>query len=177
MTVIYSNMGDTDTAVLKLMWEGLDDVKVVSAAAPREELIAAIEAEEGTLLMCGHGSSRGLFSPNWGFAITDPLLRAHLKTRNVIGIWCYAAYFAAYNDYPGFYSSMFISNDGEAAMNDIYGYSNEQIWESERNFCKKVNELLKSETPLEDWQDILQASYDPENEIEAFNYEGLHYYN
>ena len=72
---------------------------------------------------------------------------------------------------------MFISNDGEAAMNDIYGYSNEQIWESERNFCRKVNELLKSKTPLEDWQDILQASYDPENEIEAFNYEGLHYYN
>jgi len=53
-TVIFSNMGDTDTAVLRFIWMGIPNVKVVeitrSTRNPIHLVNAAIEQEHDTLI-------------------------------------------------------------------------------------------------------------------------------
>ena len=66
-TVIFSNMGDTDTLVLKHIWEGLPNVKVVEVNNHNgpwaKKVDSAILAEKDTLILCGHGYPSGLLSP------------------------------------------------------------------------------------------------------------------
>ena len=66
-TVIFSNMGDTDTAVLRYIWKGIPNVKVVEitkkTANAVELVTSAIEKEHDTLIMCGHGTPQGLLNP------------------------------------------------------------------------------------------------------------------
>lgn len=175
MTVIYSDFGDNDTRILRKMWEGMD-AKVVSVTeSTQKEICDAISNEEDTLLLCGHGTPRGLLHPQYGYAVNDRMLRENLKARNLIGIWCNASDFARFYDYKGFFSDMFISNSIEAEFNGITGYSDKKIWEDERLFCEKVNILLKEGVPLKAWKDILMESYDIEDEVEDFNYTGLVY--
>ena len=66
-TVIFSNMGDTDTLVLKHIWEGLPNVKVIEVNNHNgpwaKKVDSAILAEKDTLILCGHGYPSGLLSP------------------------------------------------------------------------------------------------------------------
>ena len=73
MTVIYSNFHDSDTYLLRGIWEGLE-AKVIeislddsgsfnnslfSLESKKEEINRAIEREEDTLIVCGHGTEDG----------------------------------------------------------------------------------------------------------------------
>ena len=74
MTVIHSNFGDPDTELLRGIWEGLDadiieiteddvnvnlqnkdDEEFFPAMINSEAVEAALEREEDTLIVCGHG--------------------------------------------------------------------------------------------------------------------------
>lgn len=175
MTVIYSDFGDNDTRILQYLWNNLGAEVVSVKEHTQREIAEAIRNEEDTLLLCGHGTQRGLMHPRFGYAVDDRMLRDNLNARNLIGIWCNASDFARYYGYKGFFSDMFISNRGEAEFNGITGYSDKKIWEDERLFCEKVNILLKEGVPLKAWKDILMESYDVEDEVEDFNYKGLVY--
>lgn len=187
MLVIYSDFGDTDTKVLSLMWEGID-CKVIrihsrSTQKDKEAMIKALKEEEDTVLFCGHGSGGGLWTPNvvardkniWsGFAFSYKEI-PYVKAKNIIGIWCHASDFSRTFDVRGFYSSMFISNSGEAHFEGVEGVDNSAITKSEKLFCKRVNNLLKKKTPISQWLSILQ-NYEPSNAVEEFNYNGLYYH-
>ena len=64
-TVIFSNMGDTDTLVLKHIWEGLPNVKVFEVNSHNgpwtKKVDTAILAEKDTLILCGHGYRAGCY--------------------------------------------------------------------------------------------------------------------
>lgn len=180
-TIIYSNMGDEDCKCLKSLWEGLDNVKVVevrySSAITREEIDKAITEEEDLLICCGHGSPSGLFGLNHnlpnGYAFgyeQIPLVRA----RNFFGMWCNASDFARRNGMSGFFTSMFISNPNEAALNGIQGTTQEGINEATIRFCRKVNELIKRGVDVEGWRDELMKVMDAGNPVDVFNYNGLY---
>ena len=66
-TVIFSNAGDTDTAVLKFIWRGLPNVKLVEVnkqtANAKEIVEQAIEAEHDTLICCGRWACTTLRDP------------------------------------------------------------------------------------------------------------------
>lgn len=181
-TVIFSNMGDTDTAVLKYIWMGMPKVKVVEVNKDtinaKETVTKAIEEEHDTLIMCGHGTPHGLLNPSWkGGAYLVDSSNKHLITANrVIGIWCHAKDFAEQQGVRGFWSSMFISNSGEARMNNINSVSGKSITDQEVLFCVRLNELIREYTPMKQWVDILRQSADYSNPVVKFNYEGLRYY-
>ena len=81
MTVIYSNFHDSDTYLLRGIWEGLDarvielrlddryseergrlddpTIPYDSSREEIEEINRAIESEEDTLIVCGHGTEDG----------------------------------------------------------------------------------------------------------------------
>lgn len=187
MLVIHSDFGDTDTKVLSTMWEGID-CKVIrvhqhSTMKDKEEMLKALQEEKDTVLFCGHGSGGGLWTPNigargkdsWaGFAFSYKDI-PYVKAKNIIGIWCHASDFSRTFDVRGFYSSMFISNSGEAHFEGVEGVDDSAITKSEKLFCKRVNKLLKAKTPLSEWVGILQG-YTPSNAVEEFNYNGLYYH-
>lgn len=180
-TVIYSDMGDTDTKVLKNIWDGMDSVKLIRITTAtknsREIVDKALREETDTLIMCGHGSPHGLFNPNWNLGyLVDRNNSSLIKAKRVIGIWCYARAFAESVKLKGFYSSMFISNSNEAKVNNIYSVSDKEITEQEILFCERLNSLIKEDCPMNTWIDLLRSKADYNNPVVKFNYNGLCFY-
>lgn len=181
-TVIFSNMGDTDTAVLKYIWMGMPKVKVVEITRdtvnPKALVNEAIENEHDTLIMCGHGTPSGLMNPGFkgGAYLVDQSNYQRIKCNRVIAVWCHAKDFAETYGVKGFWSSMFISNAGEASANGIHTVSGKSITEQEILFCIRLNELIKNYAPMKTWIDKLKEQADYTNAVVKFNYDGLRYY-
>lgn len=176
MTVIYSDFGDTDTRVLKGIWEGLD-AKVLRLTpwgrVSQYEIDQAISEEKGTLVFCGHGDRYGCWNPSYSARSRYSLSEANLACLNaekVIGIWCHASDFAKAYDVHGFFSYMYISNVSEAAYEGIHGVPSKAITESEEKFCGILNGLLKEDRPLMEWKAAVMSRMDPSNPVEVFNY-------
>ena len=181
VTVIFSNMGDTDTLVLKHIWEGLPNVKVIEVNGHNgpwaKKVDSAILAEKDTLILCGHGYPSGLLSPQ---SHGEPLLVSernvrYIKAKRVIGIWCHASSFAQSMNLKGFFSSMFISNPVEALVNNCPQSSGDIITREEILFGKRLNKLIASDTPMSEWKDKLIEQADMSIDVVRFNYKGLTY--
>lgn len=181
MTVIYSDFNDTDTRVLKKMWEGLENVRLITNGLG-EKIEKALEEENDTVLFCGHGSRTGLWMPqsnrrdpffSFTYAFSKKDIRL-IKAKNIIGIWCYASQFAEDCSLRGFYTSMFISSAYEAALMKINGVTAEEITRSEEIFAERLNKLLKGGVPLSEWKEML-SNETLNNDVERFNYNGLTY--
>ena len=180
-TVIFSNAGDTDTAVLKFIWRGLPNVKLVEinkqTVNAKELVEQAIEAEHDTLICCGHGSQMGLFNPagtGYSFLVNRQNYKK-IKVNRFIGVWCHASEFGEAVHLKGFYSSMFISNKNEAEMNHCYQASAKCITEQEILFALRLNELIKKYVPMKKWVGMLNEAADKTIDIVKFNYDGLKY--
>jgi hypothetical protein len=180
-TVIFSNAGDTDTAVLKFIWRGLPNVKLVEVnkqtVNAKEIVEQAIEAEHDTLICCGHGSQMGLYNPagtGYSFLVNRQNYKK-IKVNRFIGVWCHASEFGEAVHLKGFYSSMFISNKNEAEMNHCYQASAKCITEQEILFALRLNELIKTYTPMKKWVGMLNEAADKTIDIVKFNYDGLKY--
>lgn len=190
MTVVFSNTGDVDTRVLAALWEGYPNARVLDVhpgvrdARPRVD--AAIAAEEDTLVMCGHGSPAGLFDAsamargNLAAIALDPpyLVDANnapsIRARRVVGVWCYASSFAESAGLRGFFTGMFVSNPMEASfVRCPGGDSAETITEQEVLFCRRVNELLRTDVPMSDWISRLDAQADRSLGVVRYNYDRL----
>ena len=76
---------------------------------------------------------------------------------------------------PGFFSSMFISNESESRYMGIFGVDEERIQESERKFTHILNTLLRDDVPMEEWCRTFNNSIDYNNEVEAYNFSMLKY--
>lgn len=180
-TVIFSNAGDTDTAVLRFIWKGIPNVKLVEITKDtvnaKEKVEQAIEAEHDTLICCGHGSQMGLFDPS-GTGYTFLVNRQNykkIKVNRFIGIWCHASEYGESVHLKGFYTSMFISNKKEAGMNSCYQASAKAITDQEVLFCLRLNELISNYIPMKKWVGMLNEAGDKTIDVVKFNYDGLKY--
>ena len=100
-----------------------------------------------------------------------------LQNRNVIGIWCYASDFARTHNLRGFFTYMFISNAQEVFSHRFGTQTDEFVFEQNQHFASKVNELIRNETPMEDWVEILYESADRiDVDFVKFNYSNLSYF-
>ena len=177
MTVIYSNFGDADTLALPGIWENIPNVNVIEITKDTvdfdETVNNAIWQETDTIIFCGHGTSHGLLHPNMFGYVFDNLNRNFLKAKNVIGIWCWASDFAREMKLNGFFSSMYISNISEAYR---YGFTEAlatDINDSLKAFCKKINQFLLDNVPLNEWVNKLHSTMNKNNLVEEYNYNGL----
>lgn len=190
-TVIFSNSGDTDTAVLRYIWTGIPNVKVVEInkdTLNAQELVdQAIEEEHDTLICCGHGSDKGLFNPagtGYSFVINRQNYKK-IKVNRFIGVWCHASEYGESVHLKGFYSSMFISNKNEATTNQCYNASASQITTYEIMFAIALNQLIRNYVPMKKWVNILNNGgsagdmpiqpADKTIDVVKFNYDGLKY--
>ena len=188
MTVIYSNFHDSDTYLLRGIWEGLE-AKVIeisldgsgsfnnslfSFESKKEEINRAIEREEDTLIVCGHGTEDGCLSPHFDYTLSSSN-KDMIRAKRFIGIWCNALTFAKKNNIPGFFSSMFITNTLEADYMGMGNVGKERIKESEMKFVNTLNSLLRNNIPMEKWKEAFNCIVDATNEVEVFNFTSLGY--
>ena len=176
MTVIWSNVGDNDTALLENIWKGIDGVNVVELNKETENtdetVMEAILSEDDTLVLAGHGSPNGLFNP-WfnGYAFSYPEV-GFVKAKNVFCIWCNASTFCVENDFECLATSMFISNVGEAYMNSIQT-DKETINRCNLKFYAECNHCLKEGMSMKDMYLYLGSRIDVDNDVDNFNRSGL----
>lgn len=174
-------MGDDDCKVLQEMWQGLavdTFIEINKDSVDWEDAVdKAIAAETDTLIMTGHGTSKGLLFPdfNRGEYIIHENNVHLIKAKNVICSWCHASAFCANHNLHSFSTSMFISNVDEAVTYCVPVNSQQEINLNGRRFYQNVNELLESNIPLNQWVMILGAKMDIENPIDVFNRQGLFY--
>ena len=130
-----------------------------------------------TLLLSGHGSPDGLFNHDWSrFAISKRDVR-FLRLRTIIGVWCYASEFADTYNLHGFFSSMFISTPDEAMQHWMNDWTPESITLQNVLFSERLNNLMTSSIPMNQWVSILQSDIDRNSpDFVRFNYEALTYY-
>lgn len=108
--------------------------------------------------------------------VVTPDMASLIKAERVIAVWCYASTFAETNNLYGFWSSMFISNSGEARYCGIQGVSNEIINAETEKFWVDANRLLRNGVPLDQWIDELKAMGHMDCPTTKFNYDGLRFY-
>ena len=196
MTVIYSNFHDSDTYLLRGIWEGLDarvielrlddryleerggldgtQISFDSSREEREEINRAIESEEDTLIVCGHGTEDGCLSPNFDYTLSSSN-NDMIRAKRFLGIWCNALTFAKKNNVSGFFSSMFITNTLEADYMGMGNVGKERIKESEMKFVNTLNSLLRNNIPMDKWKEAFSSIIDTSNEVEVFNFTSLGY--
>ncbi len=241
--VIYSDLGDVDCASIPLLWKGIPDVDVLRLADDtnytKEDVHNAIKEADDTLIMCGHGTPRGLLGfvvqefeerpySSWGFdygmkrggkvlsmaeeyaklkqnedlpgeigpmaekkadepkpkkytrhvmdTVVNSSMAKDIHAKRVIAVWCHASEFAEANHLYGFWSSMFISNSGEARACGFPGVPNQTIVDETYKFWRDANVLLKNDVPLSEWIDRLVEVGNMDYPTTRFNYDGLRYY-
>jgi hypothetical protein len=124
----------------------------------------------------GHGCSSGLFGYRSSIVIGNRNIDL-LKDRELICIWCNADGFGrSHNELSGFFTSMFISNAGEAMCYNFYGAKDEDIFSEVTLFCERVNKLIKDKTPLNEWVNKLYEQHNTTKGYVVFNYQGLKYF-
>ena len=180
MTVIYGYLNDTDTYVLRNIWDGFKNVKVVNAFNKnRDTLTKAISNEKDILIFCGHGSPDGLFGTE-GYVLSSKNVE-FVKAKYVIGVWCYAKDFAKKFPLRGFFTSMYISNIDEAflvlpSIGSNRVPTSEEITQSEIKFCKTLNSFIRTRLDeFENWPKLILETIPPENVVEKYNHEALEY--
>ena len=164
-----------DTKFLTKCYEGLTDAKVMVNPTKAEvnEMLKANPTDK--VMMLGHGGGGGLFGADWKGNVIDYSNANLLKDRECIGIWCYAKNFARNYGLKGYFTSMFISNEGEAKC-FRYKATEEEVFEEVALFAERVNTLVKNETPLNEWVEKLQEQADYNKPFVEFNYANMEYF-
>lgn len=177
MIVIHIDNGTPDATSLSRIYDGLDgNIVYYNRSKSNIKRLLRISGNEPVMLL-GHGSPRGLLNRNQdGFSVGNDVID-YLRNREVIGIFCYASEFADRYGLHGFFTSMFISNMGEAIMEQRdQGATDENIVYQQQLFCDRIRELIVNNVPLEQWPEILQSQADLSLPFVRFNYEALCYF-
>ena len=177
MTIIWGDWYDSDTKMLKLLWEGIPNVNIVHLTKKWNSVMEkavdlAISNEKDTLLICGHGTEYGLLVPQ---SLTEYAVHRMnvglIQAERVVGIMCYGAEFAKSVGLHGLFSSMFISNVNEAVDNSIFT-TRETIHETNAVILGIINEYLANRITLDECLQKLQCETSA-NAVAEFNASGM----
>ena len=175
MIVIHID-SEKDTAFLSKCYEGIGDSIILYNPTKEQVTQTLTDNPNVTVMMLGHGSSSGLFSKDWRGNVIDYTNAKLLKDRDCIGIWCYAKNFARQYGLKGYFTSMFVSNGGEAKAFGYKDATEEDVFNEVAIFAERVNDLIKAETPLTEWVEKLQEQADYSKPYVEFNYSAMEYF-
>jgi hypothetical protein len=169
-----------DAHLLRKVCEGVEDMTLLVNPTNDEVDRVLHERPAETLLCMGHGFSGGLLATSYftghgpAVVVGDRNIEL-LKDRKLICIFCNADGFAdRHPELTGFFTSMFISNQMEAAMFGFSAYDDD-IFNEVTLFAERVNRLIKDNTDLSEWPAILRGQAAMEKDYVRFNYDGLQY--
>ena len=169
--VLVIHPDDRSTDMLKAVYEGKGYDVITDGGIPQEELIKAIE-EHDTIIMLGHGTPYGLLAVDRNIGFIGYLIHdGHadlLKTKKTYSMWCHSDAYFERHGMKGFHSGMIISEEMEALMYGIEGYSDEDIAESLMPLMHAMHDTLEMED-LEEMKRIILERYNAADPITCFN--------
>jgi hypothetical protein len=169
--VIHPNNPTTD--FLKKIYEGKDYTVFDCYNYTNDDLINVIISHD-RIIMCGHGSSDGLFDINNGGFIIDNSIVPYLQTKECICIWCNADVFVEDYGLTGLYTGMFISEVEEAYLFQINESMND-IDFSNNVFSGLLGTIIDKYELSEVFDILKKCYYDKENDVMIFNNERIFY--
>ena len=179
ITVIWCDWGDHDTATLQKIWQDATNIDVIHITQWNDVMETcvnlALEREDDTLLLCGHGTKYGLLAPN---SISEYVIHdfnsSKIHARNVIGLFCHASSFAERNDLHGLFSSMFISNIEEALDYCVKVEDDTEIYSANNMIFKELSAILCNGVSLEECHsNIVKLRNTAEYHVMEFNAGGM----
>ena len=180
MTIIFSKREDTE--FLSNIWKNIPSINLIEISKnnfDKELINNALSKETDTIILCGHGTSQGLLTPDFDDLIVHQYNAHLLKDKTCICIWCYANEFMEKYDLHGFTTSMFISDEDEAYDNMCYDISSKYngnvdiIQKENKLFAERINKLLINKVDISKWCDELKNQADMSIDFVEFNYNGL----
>lgn len=175
MIVIHID-SQADTAFLKETYKGISDLILLYNPSKDEVNKTLKDNPNEDVMMLGHGSSSGLFSHNWSGNVIDYSNVHLLKGRNCVGIWCWAKKFAKAYGLKGYFTSMFISNEGEAKTFGFPNATEKEVFDEVEFFAKAINTLIIDNVPYEEWVGKLQGIADMSKPFVEYNYDAMEYF-
>lgn len=173
MLVVHIKSTD-DTEDFEKIYSDLNATILINPS--KSVLKRAIIEETNTIIFIGHGTEDGLLNQRLDGYIIDSSMVQFLRNKTIIGIWCYAGNFADKYNLKGFFTSNFISNINEFFDYNFnhFAYCEEVIQKENILFSERINSLIKSQTPLNEWVDYLQT-HCSDYDFVKYNHEALYY--
>ena len=169
--VLVIHPDDRSTDMLKAVYEGKGYDVITDGGIPQEELIKAIE-EHDTIIMLGHGTPYGLLAVDRKIGFIGYLIHdGHadlLKTKKTYSMWCHSDAYFERHGMRGFHSGMIISEEMEALMYGIEGYSDEDIVESLMPLMYAMHDTIEMED-LQEMKRIILERYNANDPVTWFN--------
>lgn len=169
--VLVIHPDDRSTDMLKAVYAGKGYDVINDSRIKAEDLRKAIE-EHDTIIMLGHGTHDGLVSIDRAAGRFDYIIHdGHaelLKTKKTYSMWCHSdAYFRRHGMH-GFHSGMIISEEMEALMYGIRGYSDADICESMMPLMYAMHDTLEMDD-LQEMKRIILERYNATDPVTLFN--------
>ena len=169
--VLVIHPDDRSTDMLKAVYEGKGYDVITDMSISDEAVVEAIKSHD-TIIMLGHGTPSGLLAPDphggyLGYVIHDGHADL-LKTKKTYSMWCNSDAYFAYHGMKGFHSGMIISEEIEALIYSIHGYTSEDIYQSLMPLMHAMHDTLEMED-LEQMRQIILERYNADDPITQFN--------
>jgi hypothetical protein len=147
---------DITTDFLNVIYQGTDWT-VITHDIPDESLRKLISSHD-RIIMLGHGFPGGLFGHN-KIVINSSHVDL-LRTKKLVGIWCFANKFFEPHGLLGIYSDMIISEAQEA---EVFGveYTDGFIDRSNKLFALAVRDSIVSDEPIETFKTMYRSNLNP----------------
>lgn len=169
--VLVIHPDDRSTDMLKAVYEGKGYDVISDPRITDEEVVEQIKSHDN-IIMLGHGTPYGLISWNRTtgevrYVINDSHAEL-LKTKETYSMWCHSDAFFERHDMKGFHSGMIISEEMEALMYGIVGYSDEDIAESMMPLMYAMHDTIEMED-LQEMKRIILERYNANDPVTWFN--------
>ena len=169
--VLVIHPDDRSTDMLKAVYEGKGYDVINDPSISDDEIVEQIKSHD-KIIMLGHGTPYGLVSWNRTtgevrYVINDSHAEL-LKTKETYSMWCFSDAFFERHDMKGFHSGMIISEEMEALMYDIVGYSDEDIAESMMPLMYAMHDTIEMED-LQEMKRIILERYNAKDPVTWFN--------
>lgn len=172
MLVIHPS--DRSTDFLRTLYEGREDVRLLSGKESRKELgsiLFHLRPGERVMLL-GHGTDAGLFrleeDGEYRLYVGHSMAYA-LRKHPVIGIWCHAELFARKEHLHGLFSGMIASEMNEAQEYNI-ACSQEDLDRENSNLAERLRALFDEDVPSQQIPSRLAAMDAARTQLTMFNY-------
>lgn len=175
---------DNSTDFLKEIYIHNQEILTIADSNFSSNIIKELIVSHSLIILCGHGSSNGLFDNNKNLVISKDF-KDVLKNKNVIYLWCNANVFVDSLGLKGLFCGMYISEISEIfnliSEEDYSHYYDYEIEESNQKFAYILGKLLmKYSSDLEKVYKELIVSYGEvgkQNSVAKYNWERLYYKN
>ena len=148
---------DRSTDFLRGLYQDLPDKTLITGGITKFELRKEIHSH-ALVIMCGHGSPRGLFGVNqfpdaYPYIIDDTMVSSLKNKPNTVYIWCDSNVFVLRHGLSGFHTGMFLSQMSECSTFRV-DCTEEDIIESNSAFAETVAQHIH-EPPIVFYKNVL----------------------